>query len=80
MIFLVDVRFLIYYPTTTTLEDTTRYYIVTAQNRNECEDKIDRLIKSYNLPSNEGIYNRNIGQILRIRQALLDDNGIGEIT
>ena len=73
MIFLIDVRF-VTLDTYNQLKDITRYYIVKAKDRNNAEDKIDKLIKSYALSS------KDIVQVIRIRQALLDRNGIGEIT
>lgn len=74
MIYLVDVRVIVYNSTINKLNDNIRSYIVKANNRNQCEDKINRLIESYHL------LDTSIVNILRIRQALLDNNDIGEIT
>ena len=55
------------------LEDNTRTFLIEAQNRNECEDKIDRLTISFKLPD------KSIIQVLSIKQQILNQMGIGEI-
>ncbi len=73
MIFLVRLRILAL-NNLNAVEDTTRIFLIEAQNRNECEDKIDRLIISFALPD------KSIVQILSIKQQILNQMGIGEVT
>ena len=73
MIFIVELRILAI-NILNDLEDTTRTFIIEAQNRNKCEEKIDHLIISFNLPDT------NIVQVLSIKQQILNQMGIGEVT
>lgn len=75
MIYLVDVR-VITLSKNGELVDKTRNYVIEASSRTHAGNKIDRLIESYDLPPNP----KSIVQVLRIRQVLLNLDGIGEIT
>ncbi|MCH7559786.1 MAG: hypothetical protein IIC67_00195 [Thaumarchaeota archaeon] len=72
MIFLVDVRF-ITLGIDDRIIDTTRNYIVIAEDRNKAELKIDGLLSSYYLSD------AYIIEVLSIKQVVMDGNNIGEI-
>ena len=74
MIFLVIVRFITLDVAINKLTDNTRTFIVKANDKIDAKEKIDRVIGTY--PHGD----KHIIQLLRIRQALLDNNDIGEIT
>ena len=73
MIFLVTVRFITLDITYNKLIDRTRTFIVKATDKIDAKEKIDRVIGTYPSGSN------TIIQLLRIKQALLDKNDVGEI-
>lgn len=73
MIFLVTVRFITLDITYNKLIDRTRTFIVKATDKIDAKEKIDRVIGTY--PHSD----KHIIQLLRIKQALLDKNDVGEI-
>lgn len=73
MIFLVIVRFITLDVAINKLTDNTRTFLVKANDKIDAKEKIDRVIGTY--PHSD----KHIIQLLRIKQALLDKNDVGEI-